>query len=238
MSTNGLQPLSAESVSTHGGLEVIHLGLLDYGKALELQRQRLTERIEQRKGDALLMVQHPPTYTLGARRTSASHLLLDETTCRQRGIAVHQTSRGGDVTCHSPGQLVCYPIVSIEHRRDLHAYLRFLENVILETLAIHGLTSVSTREGLTGIWIGDRKIAAIGVAVRRWVTWHGLAINVSNNLTLFDGIVPCGLNPCQFRITSLHAELGPQPSNLPGVDEVAGTLARIFARNWAAFETQ
>src|SRR5690606_8944523 len=110
-----------------------------------------------------------PVFTVGLRTGAAGHLLWDAPRLAAEGVAVHETNRGGDITYHGPGQLVAYPIVSLDTRRDLHAYLRFLEDVLVATVARHGLAA-GRREGLTGIWIAERKLAAIGVAVRRWVT--------------------------------------------------------------------
>jgi lipoyl(octanoyl) transferase len=118
-----------------------------------------------------------------------------------------KTNRGGDITYHGPGQIVGYPILSLATRKDLHAYLRFLEQVLINSIGAMGLAA-ARREGKTGIWLGQRKIAAIGVAVRRWVTYHGFALNVNANLSHFGGIVPCGITATEGTVTSMHAELG------------------------------
>ncbi|MFM8336195.1 MAG: lipoyl(octanoyl) transferase LipB, partial [Opitutaceae bacterium] len=142
-----------------------------------------------------------------------------------RGIGLEQTGRGGDITYHGPGQIVGYPIVSLAQSRDLHAYLRFLEQVVIDALAELGLAG-TRRDGLTGIWIGPRKIAAIGVAARRWVTYHGFALNLDPDLTPFSGIVPCGIPSAQGTVTSVAAELG----RAPEAAKVKRLLADAFRR--------
>lgn len=180
---------------------------LAYGEALERQRARQQARQQGRVEDALIFVEHPTVYTLGMRQGAREHLLASAGRLAELGVDVVQTERGGDVTCHLPGQLVGYPIVSLERRRDLHAWLRLLEETLIRTLGCLGVAA-HRREGYTGIWLEQRKIAAIGVAVRRWVTFHGFALNVSNDLAPFDAIVPCGITPEQGRVTTLSRELG------------------------------
>ena len=142
---------------------------------------------------------------MGMRKDSEQHLLWTEAECSRKGIAVYKSNRGGDITYHGPGQIVGYPILSLAHRKDLHAYLRDIEEVIIRTLAIYGLAA-ARRKGHTGIWLNnERKICAIGVAVRSWVTYHGFALNVCPNMAHFDGIVPCGI--IDGSVTSLDNEL-------------------------------
>jgi lipoyl(octanoyl) transferase len=172
-----------------------------------------------------VFTEHEPVYTLGLRAGAAAHLLWDDAERARRGIGLEQTGRGGDITYHGPGQIVGYPIVSLAQSRDLHAYLRFLEQVVIDALAELGLAG-SRREGLTGIWIGPRKIAAIGVAARRWVTYHGFALNLDPDLTPFSGIVPCGIPSAQGTVTSVAAELG----RAPEAAKVKGLLADAFWR--------
>jgi lipoyl(octanoyl) transferase len=143
---------------------------------------------------------------------------------------VVKSNRGGDITYHGPGQIVGYPIVSLATRRDLHAYLRFLEQVLIDALGSLGL-AVTRREGMTGIWLGQRKIAAIGVAVRRWVAYHGFALNVAPDLAHFGGIVPCGIDSNDGTVTSMRAELG----RVVDLAEVKTVLAREFRDQWTAF---
>ncbi len=180
--------------------------------------------------DTLVFTEHEPVFTLGVRPGAASHLLWDSAELTRRGVAVAETNRGGDITYHGPGQLVGYPIVSLEARRDLHAYLRFLEEVLICTVAHFGLTA-TRNPGRTGIWLGSRKIAALGVGVRRWVTSHGFALNVHPDLSHFGGIVPCGITAAEGTVTSMQAELG-RPVELAAVKQV---LTNEFWRLWPDF---
>lgn len=203
---------------------------LDWGRtrhadATARQLALVEDRIAGKTGDTLVFTEHEPVYTLGLRAGAAAHLLWDDAERARRGIGLEQTGRGGDITYHGPGQIVGYPIVSLAQSRDLHAYLRFLEQVLIDALAELGLAG-SRREGLTGIWIGPRKIAAIGVAARRWITYHGFALNLDPDLTPFSGIVPCGIPSSQGTVTSVAAELGRSPE----AAKVKGLLADAFWR--------
>ena len=203
---------------------------LDWGRtrhadATARQLALVEDRIAGKTGDTLVFTEHEPVYTLGLRAGAAAHLLWDDAERARRGIGLEQTGRGGDITYHGPGQIVGYPIVSLAQSRDLHAYLRFLEQVVIDALAELGLAG-SRREGLTGIWIGPRKIAAIGVAARRWITYHGFALNLEPDLTPFSGIVPCGIPSAQGTVTSVAAELGRSPE----AAKVKGLLADAFWR--------
>jgi lipoyl(octanoyl) transferase len=185
---------------------------LDWGRtrhaeATARQIALVAQRLAGEIGDTLVFTEHDPVFTLGLRKDAPHHLVWNETQLAQAGIDVVQTNRGGDITYHGPGQIVGYPIVSLMRSRDLHSYLRFLEEVLISSLAVFGLAA-SRRDGLTGIWVGRRKIAAIGVAVRRWVTYHGFALNVCPDLDHFRGIVPCGITAAEGTVTSLTAELG------------------------------
>ena len=175
------------------------LGQLDYLAALGFQEQLLARKQREQSPDILLFVEHPHVYTLG-HGGDAGNVLAPE------DVPVYRTSRGGDVTYHGPGQLVVYPIVDLRSklRRDVHRYLRNLEMSAIQTLADFGLTAVR-KPPYTGIWIGNKKIAAIGVAVRRSITFHGLALNVNTDLSYFSRIVPCGL--AWADVTSMAKEL-------------------------------
>lgn len=187
-------------------LEIVGLGRMPYAEALELQRRLAKERIEKRrKNDLLLLVEHPPVITLG-RGFRPEHLRTPRALLEARGIEVHEIERGGDVTFHGPGQLVGYPIFDLaEHRPDLHWFLRRLEEALMAALGQFGIEA-RRREGYTGVWVQDRKIASIGIHVRQWVTWHGFALNVTTDLSYFDLIVPCGIPG--VRMTSMQRELG------------------------------
>src|SRR5215208_5266883 len=186
-------------------LLVSDLGTMGYADALALQRAAARARISgEIAEDLLLLVEHPPVVTLG-RSSKERHLLASPELLRARGVELFEVERGGDVTFHGPGQLVGYPIVDLKrHRRDLHWYLRQVEEVLiraLETYGLHGERSA----GYTGVWVDGRKIASIGVHARDWVTWHGFALNVTTELSYFDLIVPCGIQ--QVSMTSISREL-------------------------------
>ena len=198
-------------------------GRTRYAAAWSQQETLLAQRQAGEIGDTLVLTEHEPVYTLGVRRESEEHLIWNPTELTQRGIEVVQSNRGGDITYHGPGQLVGYPIINLAPRKDLHAYLRFIEQVLINSVAHFGLVA-DRRAGKTGIWLGPRKIAAIGVAVKKWTTYHGFALNVSPDLTHFAGIVPCGIT--DGTVTSLQAELGPAPD----LAEVKTVVATEFWR--------
>ncbi|HKA52357.1 MAG TPA: lipoyl(octanoyl) transferase LipB [Candidatus Binatia bacterium] len=198
------------------GLRCIDLGLVDYARALTWQEEVLRQRCQGEGKDTLLLLEHPPVFTLG-RGGDQRHLL------NPRQVPVYRVGRGGDVTFHGPGQVVGYPILDLtRHGRDVHAYLRSLEAVLIAVLAEYGLRA-RRKDGLTGVWVGERKIASIGVGVRRWVTYHGFALNVDPELSYFADIVPCGL--AGVRMTSM-AQLLDRPVALAGVKTA---IARTFA---------
>lgn len=185
---------------------------LDLGRAAYGPTSRLQERLrdEVRTADperaCLLLVEHdPPVITLG-RGADEAHVTVSRERLRAMGVEVHESARGGDVTWHGPGQLVGYPILRLDlHGRDVRRYLRDLEEVLIRLLARFGLEGTRA-EGMTGVWLGGEKVAAIGVAIRRWVTWHGIALNVADCLDAFDLIVPCGIR--DYGVTTLSRALG------------------------------
>lgn len=185
-------------------------GCLGYAEALARQRERVEARMQGEVEDTVIFVEHPPVYTLGARKGAEAHLLWSTEHLQQEGIEVIHTNRGGDITYHGPGQLVVYVIADLSKQRDLHLWLRALESWVIAVLAEYGLSG-QRREGLTGIWIGSRKIAALGVAVRQWISYHGLALNVNPQLRHFEGIVPCGIQAHEGTVTSLENELAIAP---------------------------
>jgi lipoate-protein ligase B len=197
-----------------------NLGRLDYLAALQLQEQLVQRKQREDSPDILLFVEHSHVYTLG-RGGQASNVLAPE------DVPVYRTSRGGDVTYHGPGQLVVYPIIDLRSklRKDVHRYLRNLETSAIRTLADFGLEG-TRRPPFTGIWIGDRKIAAIGVAVRRCITYHGLALNVNTDLSYFNRIVPCGL--AWAEVTSMARELGAEPDQREVRDRFLHHFAEVF----------
>ncbi|MBP7140543.1 MAG: lipoyl(octanoyl) transferase LipB [Opitutaceae bacterium] len=204
-------------------------GRTHYDDALARQLAMLEQRLDGARGDTLVFTEHEPVFTLGLHPGADAHLLWNEHQLQAAGIAVKQSNRGGDITYHGPGQLVAYPIVSLEPQRDLHAYLRLLEDVLIDTVASFGLTGVR-RHGKTGIWIGNRKIAAIGVAARRWIAYHGIALNVSPDLAHFAGIIPCGIDATEGSVTSLALE-GVTKATL---ESAKTAFAAAFIRRWTA----
>lgn len=188
-------------------LDVRRLGRVPYADALALQRSLVDDRRAGRIPDTLLLVEHPHVLTLGMRGDGGrSHILATDEALASRGIEVHETGRGGDVTYHGPGQLVGYPIIDLNpDRRDVHRYVRDLETVLIRTAAHYGIDAGRV-EGLTGVWVGDEKLAAIGVRIARWITSHGFALNVTTDLDHFNFIVPCGI--ADRGVTSLTRLLG------------------------------
>ncbi|MBK7716514.1 MAG: lipoyl(octanoyl) transferase LipB [Gemmatimonadetes bacterium] len=187
-------------------LQVLELGRVPYAEAHALQRRLADHRIARAlEHDLLLLLEHERTVTLG-RGSRDSSLPLPVAELERRGVTVAEVERGGDVTWHGPGQLVGYPILDLTgHRQDLHWYLRAVEEALIVALRALDLTGVR-RPGFTGVWVDDRKVASIGIHVRQWVTTHGFALNVSNDLADFGLIVPCGIP--DVRMTTLAQELG------------------------------
>lgn len=197
------------------------LGRVSYGEALELQQQLVSSRKQGLVPDQLLLLEHPHVITLG-RNGHMENLLASAEVLERAGISFYPTDRGGDVTYHGPGQLVGYPILDLrEWKRDVGAYVRGVEQAIIDTVGDYGIEAGRIPK-LTGVWVGDRKIAAIGVHISRWVTSHGFALNVSTDLSYFQYIVPCGLTK---PVTSL-AQLGVRAS----LEEVGERLAVHFCR--------
>ena len=177
-----------------GEIQIRRLGRVAYGDALDLQKRLVEQRKAGEIPDQLLLLEHPPVITLGVKtRDDRSHVVATPETLDREGVEVFVSGRGGDVTYHGPGQLVGYPILDLRPDRcDVHRYVRDLEEVLIRAVA--GFDIVSHRlPGLTGTWVGDEKLAAIGVRIARWVTSHGFALNVSTNLEHFGLILPCGI---------------------------------------------
>lgn len=205
--------MSNRHVATGRELEQATLSFLvedwcrtEYRAAFCKQREYVRQRIAGERPDTLIFTEHHPVYTLGVRPGSEHHLIWNEEQLLHRGITVHKSNRGGDITYHGPGQLTGYPIFYLDKLRDLHAYLHLLEGAVVLALGNWDLQA-GRREGKTGIWMGKRKIAAIGVAVKSWVSYHGFALNVTNRcLAPFAGIIPCGIP--DGAVTSMEEELG------------------------------
>ncbi len=203
-------------------------GRTGYADAFRRQEDLVARRIAGEIGDTLVFTEHNPVFTLGLRLGAEQNLLWDTAELARRGIEVVQTNRGGDITYHGPGQIVGYPVINLAPRQDLHAYLRFVEQVLINAVGTLGLAA-GRREGMTGIWLGPRKIAAIGIAVKKWTAYHGFALNVNTDLAAFDGIVPCGIT--DGTVTSMSRELG-RPVEEAGVKRV---LAVEFRRALPGF---
>ena len=218
-------------------ITVEDLGILSFASALEVQEDYFYKIISEKKANRqkeqptptdnfLLFVEHKPVYTLG-KSGDIQHLLLDQNGLKEKEIEFHRTNRGGDITFHGLGQIVGYPILDLDNFfTDIHKYLRFLEEIIIKTLAEYGLTATRSK-GETGVWLDAetpfaRKICALGVRASRWVTMHGFALNVNTDLTYFEHIVPCGIKG--KGVTSLKAELGKEIS----VNQVKEKLVKHF----------
>ena len=207
-------------------LQTRWLGCISYAEALALQEEIVArKRADDSSRDELLLLEHEPVYTIG--RTS------DHSSLRGASHLPHPLfpiNRGGQATYHGPGQLVGYPIIDLRRReQDLHRYLRWLEQVLIELLAGYEIVA-QTRSGLTGVWVAERKIASIGVGVRQWITMHGFALNVSGDLSAFDHIVPCGIT--DVTMTSIARETG----RLFAVEEVARRAGELIARRLGELE--
>lgn len=205
-------------------------GRTRYNAAWQQQEALVARRIAGEIGDTLVFTEHEPVFTIGLRGGAEQHLVWSAERLAREGVEVVKTNRGGDITYHGPGQLVGYPIVSLTPRPDLHAYLRFLEQVLINSVGCLGVAA-SRREGKTGVWLGSRKIAAVGVAVRRWVTYHGFALNVNAHLAHFQGIVPCGIGAADGTVTSLQTELG----HAIDLAEAKNVVAKEFWSLWPEF---
>ena len=208
-------------------IEVRRLGLVPYAEALAIQRELVEERRADRVPDLLLLLQHPRVITFGVKGDGGrSTVLATDERLAELGVELSETGRGGDVTYHGPGQIVGYPILNLDpDRRDVHRYVRDLEEVMIRLCADYGVTAGRIK-GLTGTWVGEEKIGAIGVRISRWITSHGFAFNVSTNLDDFQLIVPCGI--ADHGITSLERASGRAISIAEVEDRVVTHVAAVF----------
>ena len=224
-------------LNTNKQIEIEKLGYKEYGKALEIQNHYHDEicniKLSNRKNNRsiptpnyLLFVEHNHVYTIG-KSGDLNNLLLDQNLLKKKGIELIKIGRGGDITYHGPGQVVCYPIFDLENFfTDIHKYLRTLELIVVMTLKKFGINSTGS-EDHTGVWVdkgtkNERKICALGIKASRWVTKHGLALNVNTDLSYFDGIIPCGLKGKS--VTSMSKEIGQELN----IDEVIEELCHQF----------
>ena len=203
------------------------LGRVPYAEALALQRSLVEERRAGAIGDTLLLLEHHAVLTLGVRGDGGrSHILATTDALAARGIDIHETGRGGDITYHGPGQIVGYPIIDLNpDRRDVHRYVRDLETVLMRVAAGYGITA-GRIEGLTGVWVGEEKLAAIGVRIARWITSHGFALNVNTELEHFGLIVPCGI--ADRGVTSLARVLGRSIDMVEAENRIIEHFANVF----------
>jgi lipoate-protein ligase B len=215
--------------------EIIDLGLCPYEEAYALQKETVRSKADASKtggskGDTLILVEHPPIITTG-RRGGSEHICASPDTLRSAGIEAIEVDRGGDVTYHGPGQIVGYPIVQLqEDEQDIKRYVTYLEEILIRTAADFGVKA-HRAEGLRGIWVGNEKLAAIGVRIAQWTTLHGFAMNVSTDLRDFDLIVPCGLHG--RGVTSLEKLLGKAPSIQDVEDRLIFHAAQMLDRETA-----
>lgn len=204
-------------------LDIYELGTVPYEKALEYQESLLAKRIAEKIPDSLILLEHPPTITTG-RKGNTGNLLVRKEYLEKHGVSFIHASRGGDITFHGPGQIVGYPILNLKnHEMDIRKHLRSIEEVIIRTL---GDFEIEGRriDGVTGVWVKRSKIASIGIAIRKWVTYHGFALNVSTNLDYFELILSCGIT--DVRITSIGSWLGNEESI--EMDDVVRSVIKNF----------
>ena len=201
-------------------MNIVDLGVMPYSEALAVQLE-CHERVRQGEEDTLFLVEHPPVITFG-RHGGEENLLLDRAELEARGVETVKTDRGGNITCHFPGQLVAYPVFRVGKRTNgLHGFVRTLEEIVIRTAAAFGVEAARW-EGRPGVWIGNRKLCSLGMCVRHWVSFHGFALNVGNDLSLFSAITLCGLHDAEA--TSLSRESGDSLS----MQEVKDVCTREF----------
>ena len=201
-------------------------GLMPYRAALQLQTELLEKRKHDQIANTILILEHPPVITLGARE-STNKLLAEDTELAQKNIELVRIRRGGGSTAHNPGQLVFYPIIDLKSVKiGVTEYIRLLETIGIEFLSLFGVQS-QRRKGLPGLWVEDRKIASIGVKIEKWVTFHGMAININNDLSIFDMIIPCGLD--DVVMTSVLKETGKNIEISDAKEELKKLLIKHFS---------
>jgi lipoyl(octanoyl) transferase len=222
-------------------LQVRRLGTVPYGQALELQRALVEDRKAGRIPDTLLLLQHPHVLTVGVKKGGRANIIAAPEALASHGVEIFETGRGGDVTYHGPGQLVGYPIINLDpDRRDVHRYVRDLEELMIRVCADYGIAAGRVK-GFSGTWVGpaagapatgpERKIGAIGVRISRWITSHGFAFNVTSDLDFFKLIVPCGIS--DRGVTSLAALTGAAPAMGDVEERFIQHFAAVFGREIA-----
>ena len=207
-------------------IDILDLGLSPFKEVWDLQKELVKKRQYGQIKDTLILAEHEPVYTLG-KNANENHILQNS----PRDVKTYQIERGGDVTFHGPGQLVGYPIMDLHnYNKSISCYMRSLEQLIIDTLAKFRVTA-ERKDGLTGVWVGDEKIAALGVRVTRWITMHGFALNVSPDLTYYSGIIPCGI--FEYGVTSMAKQLTDQVA----VDSVKQVLIEKFMNQFQTAES-
>ena len=204
---------------------ILDLGLSDYKDTWKLQKKLQSKRILGEIEDHLLLVEHPPVFTLG-KNASKQHIINNS-----EDVSIIQTDRGGNITFHGPGQLVCYPILDLNHyKRSITWYMRELEQLIIDVLGEYDIKA-SRKKGLTGTWVKDKKIAALGVRISRWVTMHGFSLNINPDLNFYKNIIPCGIK--EYGVTSMAKIMG---NEVPSMDEVKGKMTKHFTKNFVGYK--
>ena len=204
---------------------IIDLGISEFKDTWNLQKELQEKRILGEIEDQLILVEHPAVYTLG-KNASKEHLLK-----RREGVSVVQTDRGGNITFHGPGQLVGYPILDLNfYKRSITWYMRELEQLMIDVLKEYGIKG-STKKGLTGTWVKDRKIAALGVRISRWVTMHGFSLNINPDLNYYQDIIPCGIQG--YGVTSMAMIMG---EKVPSMDEVKIKMVDYFENRFVGYK--
>ena len=204
---------------------ILDLGLSDYNDTWKLQKKLQSKRILGEIEDHLLLVEHPPVFTLG-KNASKQHIINNS-----EDVSIIQTDRGGNITFHGPGQLVCYPILDLNHyKRSITWYMRELEQLIIDVLGECGIKA-SRKKGLTGTWVKDKKIAALGVRISRWVTMHGFSLNINPDLNFYKNIIPCGIK--EYGVTSMAKIMG---NEVPSMDEVKTKMTKHFTKNFVGYK--
>jgi len=205
---------------------ILDLGMSHYEDAWDLQKQLQSQRISGQIDDHLLLVEHFPVYTLG-KNSPREHLLVQGL----KNISIIQTDRGGNITFHGPGQLVGYPILDLnQYKKSVSWYMRELEQLIIDVLKEYDINA-GRKKGLTGTWVKDKKIAALGVRISKWVTMHGFSININPDLKYYQGIIPCGIS--EYGVTSMANLLG---NNVPNMTEIKKTLIKHFISKFSVYK--
>ena len=204
---------------------ILDLGLSDYNETWKLQKKLQSKRILGEIEDHLLLVEHPPVFTLG-KNASKKHIINNS-----EDVSIIQTDRGGNITFHGPGQLVCYPILDLNHyKRSITWYMRELEQLIIDVLSEYDIKA-SRKKGLTGTWVKDKKIAALGVRISRWVTMHGFSLNINPDLNFYKNIIPCGIK--EYGVTSMAKIMG---NEVPSMDEIKAKITKYFTKNFVGYK--